>query len=234
MMDATPWIEIVCPSLYGRRTLYCGLDSKYTRALSIQDLTLRFWQLDIPEGSLYFTRNGKVLTRNDQVFPQDCIHVHARLFGGKGGFGSLLKGKRQKNKVENVDECRDLYGNRIGDVLREQEGVESENHDSVEEARGKNEALTTRQETPIDKAVASTSQQQSTPETDSIDLEKLETVGNRISQMVRKGLQVKRKAETDHEESGKARKPLIGHENRPKKNVWVDSSSESCEPKDQT
>lgn len=42
------------------------------------------------------------------------IEILGRLLGGKGGFGTLLRGKKgNKKKVTNYDACRDLSGRRI-------------------------------------------------------------------------------------------------------------------------
>ena len=50
-----------------------------------------------------------------------CYSLYAPLFGGKGGFGKLLKS--QKNigkKTDNFDSCRDLEGRRIRSANKEE------------------------------------------------------------------------------------------------------------------
>ena len=44
----------------------------------------------------------------------DCtLHFVGRLVGGKGGFGSLLRGAGRAILTDNVDACRDLSGRRL-------------------------------------------------------------------------------------------------------------------------
>lgn len=56
------------------------------------------------------------------------------LLGGKGGFGSLLKGQQAvKKKTKNIDSCRDLQGRRIRDENRKK--VISEYNQRVEKEK---------------------------------------------------------------------------------------------------
>lgn len=56
------------------------------------------------------------------------------LLGGKGGFGSLLKGQQAvKKKTKNIDSCRDLQGRRIRDENRKK--VISEHNQRVEKEK---------------------------------------------------------------------------------------------------
>eukprot|EP00382_Lankesteria_abbotti_P002684 CAMPEP_0113845186 /NCGR_PEP_ID=MMETSP0372-20130328/621_1 /TAXON_ID=340204 /ORGANISM="Lankesteria abbotti" /LENGTH=247 /DNA_ID=CAMNT_0000814209 /DNA_START=17 /DNA_END=760 /DNA_ORIENTATION=- /assembly_acc=CAM_ASM_000359 len=61
---------------------------------------------------------GKTVVSSEKVIVGDgfCIaHFLGRLNGGKGGFGSLLRGQKGggKRKTTNMDACRDLNGRRI-------------------------------------------------------------------------------------------------------------------------
>jgi hypothetical protein len=48
------------------------------------------------------------------VAADSTVHVTARLLGGKGGFGALLRGQGRDGKITtNFDACRDLSGRRI-------------------------------------------------------------------------------------------------------------------------
>ena len=49
------------------------------------------------------------------------MRVSLPLFGGKGGFGSLLRSMNpKKNLADNFDSCRDLSGRRLRTVQNEQ------------------------------------------------------------------------------------------------------------------
>lgn len=64
-------------------------------------------------------QDSKTLAINDQ-FPS--IHLLLRLRGGKGGFGSLLRGaatKAGQKKTNNFDACRDMSGRRLRHVNAE-------------------------------------------------------------------------------------------------------------------
>lgn len=51
--------------------------------------------------------------RQHHVGPDSTLHVVGRLLGGKGGFGSLLRGAGRAILTDNVDACRDLSGRRL-------------------------------------------------------------------------------------------------------------------------
>ena len=59
-------------------------------------------------------------TEADEMFP--TVHLLLRLTGGKGGFGSLLRGaayKAGQKKTNNFDACRDMSGRRLRHVNAE-------------------------------------------------------------------------------------------------------------------
>ncbi|KAF4527873.1 hypothetical protein B566_EDAN016614 [Ephemera danica] len=67
----------------------------------------------------YFLHNGKKL-EHQQVLIQGQVHVVARLNGGKGGFGSMLRAiGAQIEKTTNREACRDLSGRRLRDINEE-------------------------------------------------------------------------------------------------------------------
>lgn len=62
--------------------------------------------------------NGKLV---ESVQNSECpVHVVPRLFGGKGGFGSMLRAiGAQIEKTTNREACRDLSGRRLRDINEE-------------------------------------------------------------------------------------------------------------------
>ena len=61
---------------------------------------------------VYLTYNGKILSRDDTMYhiPHGAIlRMHTSLRGGKGGFGSLLRGQAlAKRTTNNFDASKDL------------------------------------------------------------------------------------------------------------------------------
>lgn len=67
----------------------------------------------------YFLCNGKKLLDENPI-PGHTIHVVLRTFGGKGGFGSMLRAiGAQIEKTTNREACRDLSGRRLRDINEE-------------------------------------------------------------------------------------------------------------------
>ena len=83
----------------------------------------------IPQDHQRIIFNGKQIHRNtEEVILNDKIpsfvDIRLRIVGGKGGFGSLLRGGQpgtQKKKNTNYGACRDLNGRRIRHVKQEEE-----------------------------------------------------------------------------------------------------------------
>jgi hypothetical protein len=66
------------------------------------------------------TFNGKICGSNNNLNPNDIYSIRPLMLGGKGGFGSLLKGQPPvKKRTNNFDSCRDLSGRRIRHVNQE-------------------------------------------------------------------------------------------------------------------
>ena len=73
-------------------------------------------QLNLPEELCYY-RNGKPLEENDALEQNDVVEVVAKILGGKGGFGSMLRALgNQIQKTTNKEACRDLSGRRLRDI----------------------------------------------------------------------------------------------------------------------
>jgi hypothetical protein len=73
------------------------------------------------EEELNFSTNGRNLKLSDLIPETFAIYdVKTMLRGGKGGFGSLLKGQPPvKKRTSNTDSCRDLSGRRMRHVNQE-------------------------------------------------------------------------------------------------------------------
>ena len=72
----------------------------------------------MPRCHWHLTYEGRPLKDNKQlqsygISAESTIQLAFRLLGGKGGFGSLLRGAGRAILTDNVDACRDLSGRRI-------------------------------------------------------------------------------------------------------------------------
>uniref|UniRef100_A0A8C0V893 Replication stress response regulator SDE2 n=1 Tax=Cyanistes caeruleus TaxID=156563 RepID=A0A8C0V893_CYACU len=75
---------------------------------------------NIPEESLYVKCNGRLANDEDELQSGVVYSLEARLYGGKGGFGSMLRALgAQIEKTTNREACRDLSGRRLRDVNHE-------------------------------------------------------------------------------------------------------------------
>ncbi|KAM0015952.1 putative Ubiquitin-like domain-containing protein [Helianthus debilis subsp. tardiflorus] len=80
----------------------------------------------IPPHHQLLISNGKTLTDDSsfhhELSSNSTVHLLLRLRGGKGGFGSLLRGaatKAGQKKTNNFDACRDMSGRRLRHVNAE-------------------------------------------------------------------------------------------------------------------
>eukprot|EP00826_Nyctotherus_ovalis_P019075 TRINITY_DN15821_c0_g3_i4.p1 TRINITY_DN15821_c0_g3~~TRINITY_DN15821_c0_g3_i4.p1 ORF type:complete len:238 (-),score=99.47 TRINITY_DN15821_c0_g3_i4:130-843(-) len=83
--------------------------------------------LGVPSGVFYLEQENKLL-RDSQLLEHlsaSDIYVKLRVAGGKGGFGSLLRGQAPKKKyTNNFSACRDLSGRRLRQVDNERRYAE--------------------------------------------------------------------------------------------------------------
>eukprot|EP01122_Echinamoeba_exundans_P003611 TRINITY_DN13691_c0_g1_i1.p1 TRINITY_DN13691_c0_g1~~TRINITY_DN13691_c0_g1_i1.p1 ORF type:complete len:422 (-),score=132.06 TRINITY_DN13691_c0_g1_i1:51-1316(-) len=113
-----------------------------------------FSSVGVPPEQQKLVIGGKLLTQDvlDSVSASDIIFVSlsVRVVGGKGGFGSLLRGGQSgvgAKKITNFGSMRDLQGRRIKDVekakkiakaLAKQNGEEVSEDDDAEDANTRN------------------------------------------------------------------------------------------------
>lgn len=117
--------------LDGKTTLL-SFTSPSIPAISIKDQIHQLTK--IPTHSQILISNSKILADETLVFSNgSTVHLSLRLRGGKGGFGSLLRGaatKAGQKKTNNFDACRDMSGRRLRHVNAEKK---------MEEWRGEEE-----------------------------------------------------------------------------------------------
>lgn len=85
---------------------------------------------------IYLTSNGKRIKQDDSLFIYDTCTIQFNLIlnGGKGGFGSLLKGQPAvKKQTKNFDACRDISGRRLRHVNQEKQMLEWQQKKEEEE-----------------------------------------------------------------------------------------------------
>lgn len=74
---------------------------------------------NLSQDNFYIVHNGKLVDENATCY-HGCVSVVPRLFGGKGGFGSMLRAiGAQIEKTTNREACRDLSGRRLRDINEE-------------------------------------------------------------------------------------------------------------------
>lgn len=121
------------------RIFFLNIDNKTqifnfeNAAFTISDLGKQF---DLNMGQVYFTSNGRPLQYSTLLSGYESLTIEARvrLLGGKGGFGSLLKGQPAvKKRTKNFDACRDISGRRIRHVNQEKQLIEWQQKKEEEE-----------------------------------------------------------------------------------------------------
>ncbi|CAL8334350.1 unnamed protein product [Lota lota] len=79
----------------------------------------------LPTEDFYVMTNGRVAGPAELLVQGSVYHLEPRLYGGKGGFGSMLRALgAQIEKTTNREACRDLSGRRLRDVNHEKEMAE--------------------------------------------------------------------------------------------------------------
>lgn len=74
---------------------------------------------NIPPSSFFLLLNGKIL-QDELTTSTNDIQLVLKTFGGKGGFGSMLRAiGAQIEKTTNREACRDLSGRRLRDINEE-------------------------------------------------------------------------------------------------------------------
>uniref|UniRef100_S4RR83 SDE2 telomere maintenance homolog (S. pombe) n=1 Tax=Petromyzon marinus TaxID=7757 RepID=S4RR83_PETMA len=102
--------EHVCRSS-GHTTAWCALSALIGILGAMKGL---------PSDDVFVLCNGRLARDEDVVVPACCYRLHAKLLGGKGGFGSMLRALgAQIEKTTNREACRDLSGRRLRDVNSE-------------------------------------------------------------------------------------------------------------------
>lgn len=90
--------------------MFCSID----KTKNLKNYLSKFLQ-----DNFYFVHNGKLVDENITCY-NGYISIVPRLFGGKGGFGSMLRAiGAQIEKTTNREACRDLSGRRLRDINEE-------------------------------------------------------------------------------------------------------------------
>ncbi|XP_018567401.1 replication stress response regulator SDE2 [Anoplophora glabripennis] len=77
-------------------------------------------ELGLEPEEYYLLSNGKLVDQCSDL-EYNKVHIVPRVFGGKGGFGSMLRAiGAQIEKTTNREACRDLSGRRLRDINEEQ------------------------------------------------------------------------------------------------------------------
>lgn len=121
------------------KTFFKNVDNK-TQIINFNDNTITIndvvTQFNLDLDDVYFTSNGRPVQLSAFLNEYESLTIEARfrLRGGKGGFGSLLKGQPAvKKKTKNFDACRDISGRRIRHVNQEKQLIEWQQKKEEEE-----------------------------------------------------------------------------------------------------
>lgn len=94
-----------------------GETCQYPSTYDLAEILQQYCQdTQIPLNIIRASQFSKPISKLD---PLSRIDLSIKILGGKGGFGSMLKGQGIIARVDNFESCRDLYGRRIRDVNNE-------------------------------------------------------------------------------------------------------------------
>lgn len=165
---------------------------------------------------LFATLNGKPVSDDyDITAINNVVRLSARLIGGKGGFGSMLRAiGAQIEKTTNREACRDLSGRRLRDINEEKrlrkwlEGQEDREKEAADRKQKKLERLVAEPKIEVNLNPAYEKERKDLPE--------------RVSLAVEAGWQaagssntLKRKAEDEKAKPKKAK-------------LWIDAELSDC------
>lgn len=102
--------QILVKGVYGETKAYPLFNS------IVELLELYHMQTLIPLTFLRASQNSKPVKN---LNPLTTVYISLKILGGKGGFGSLLRGQGMIARVDNFDSCRDLNGRKIREVNNE-------------------------------------------------------------------------------------------------------------------
>lgn len=63
----------------------------------------------VSTSEFYLTSGGRRLESLEELTPDGLVQVHFKLFGGKGGFGSLLRAIGSQIRTTDKGSCRLVY-----------------------------------------------------------------------------------------------------------------------------
>lgn len=115
MAEAAPLVWVRGPG-FGCKAVRCA-----SARWSAQEVVRRHCRDQAVPVECFFVKcNGSLVDANDRVQHGAVYSLEPRLFGGKGGFGSMLRALgAQIEKTTNREACRDLSGRRLRDVNHE-------------------------------------------------------------------------------------------------------------------
>jgi hypothetical protein len=90
-----------------------------TSTPSLDDINACISRNFVNLNNYYIICSGKVLVNDPPI--NSTLHIIPRVLGGKGGFGSKLKAQGRKKIEVSNSSCRDLDGNRLSTLKKNQE-----------------------------------------------------------------------------------------------------------------
>ncbi|XP_050671333.1 replication stress response regulator SDE2 [Leptidea sinapis] len=171
-------------------------------------------QYGINYDDVYVLINGKIAKSDADLHDGSKIRLCARLVGGKGGFGSMLRAiGAQIEKTTNREACRDLSGRRLRDINEEKrlrkwlDGQEDRDREAADRKRKKIEKILAEPKIDVSLNPAYEKERQELPE--------------RVSAAVEAGWEV----------AGSSNDNRNGDNYQPKKKkakLWIDAELSDC------
>ncbi|XP_059501143.1 splicing regulator SDE2 [Stegostoma tigrinum] len=171
----------------------------------------------LPIADVYLKYNGKLVDEETELQHGGIYSLEQRLFGGKGGFGSMLRALgAQIEKTTNREACRDLSGRRLRDVNHEKAMAEWIKKQADREAEKEQKRLER-----LQRKLAEPKHYFSDPQYE----QQLDEMSERLEDSVLKGLQAS-SSDVVAAESGAVRKRAFPATNteakgRKKKCLWM-------------
>ncbi|XP_026215149.1 replication stress response regulator SDE2 [Anabas testudineus] len=187
----------------------------------VGDVLNRFVQdQGVSSHDFYVVTNGRLSGFEDPLQHGAVYHLEPRLYGGKGGFGSMLRALgAQIEKTTNREACRDLSGRRLRDVNHEKEMAEWLKKQADREAEKEQRRLER-----LQKKLAEPKHQFTDPEFQ----QQCHDLSERLEDSVLKGLQASSSSQVKVDDVSAVKRPNSDQSQQPQKKKKTNMTGAAC------